>query len=116
LAELLIRSSFRGDGAVLAKVQIVASPKQLQLLCFLLKNGFSRKTFDWRSQSQSQREALPNRPLIKPYSSAFEWVGVGWWWRSGATSSLLVTSPATACCGDSVWQLMWLAWNLASIT
>jgi hypothetical protein len=42
LAGLLTRGS---SGAVLVKPQIVASPKRLWLLCFLLKSGFSRKTF-----------------------------------------------------------------------
>ena len=45
LAWLLLRSSSKGAGAILEEPQIVAPPKRLQLLCFLLKNGFFIKTF-----------------------------------------------------------------------
>jgi len=45
LAGLLLRGSSGGARAVLEEPQIVAPPKQLRLLCFLLKNGSFRKTF-----------------------------------------------------------------------
>jgi hypothetical protein len=45
LARLLLRSSSGGVRDVLKETQFVASPKRLRLLCFLPKNGFSRKTF-----------------------------------------------------------------------
>jgi len=45
LARLLPRGSSGGAGAVLEEPQIVAPPKRLRLLCFLLKNGSSKKTF-----------------------------------------------------------------------
>jgi len=45
LARLLPRGSSGGAGVVLEEPQIVAPPKRLRLLCFLLKNGSSKKTF-----------------------------------------------------------------------
>jgi hypothetical protein len=58
--------SSRGAEAVLVKPQIVASSKRLRLLCFLLKNNFSRKTFGKAPLEElepvPQRKALPNKP------------------------------------------------------
>jgi len=45
LARLLLRGFSKGARAVLQELQFVAPSKRLRLLCFLLKNDSSKKTF-----------------------------------------------------------------------
>jgi len=67
LARLLLRGFSGGARAVLEEPQIVAPPKQLQLLCFLLKNGSSRKTFGRAplEEPEPEPERSPAKQALK---------------------------------------------------
>ena len=67
LARLLPRGSSGGAGVVFEEPQIVAPPKRLQLLCFLLKNGFSKKTFGRAplEEPKPEPERNPAKQVLK---------------------------------------------------
>jgi len=64
LARLLPRGSSGGAGAILEEPQIVAPPKRLRLLCFLLKNGSSKKTFGRAPLEEPEPERSPAKQAL----------------------------------------------------
>jgi len=71
LARLLLRGSSGGAGAVLEEPQIVAPPKRLRLLCFLLKNGSFKKTFGRAplEEPEPKPERSPAKQVLNLHTS-----------------------------------------------